>query len=339
MSDSSNHTVHVSARWYRNKVSAIETMTIELPATLAAMVDARQMENTHSLRNARVTGEDRIHLHGCLTSQDDARQCILRARRAIRFLCATGLRSATTAERECLEKRLQGLPGTRVNSSAWINIDSGAWVFADSTRDPVTDARATWARKNGVAHIAPGWENVWPPGVTIPHLFCADAATSAALSARLGEIHADGPMIWNGTSTPYIKPVKVAPMKRSRAPTMSLEQHLEVGPKLAALCASRLPRLVAKEIGDVRYELGELMPAEHSGQKCGPVYYSHGKPLLTIDDRAEQLAAIDQVVAIMASIYSSRGVLLVALRKARTRLWLSPTRRMARAPTAKQLAA
>lgn len=330
MSTTTNH-IYISSRWYRNKVSAIETMAIDVPVTVASMVKSGQMENIHTLRNARVDGGDRIELRGCSTSQDDAQQRVLRAAFALRFLAATGLRTVTLAERDDMHGRLQGLPGQRVNSGAWINIESGTWVIANSTLDAVSDARATWARANGLAHIAPGWANVWTPGATIPHLFCSDVATAEVLVEILYKIHADGVLVWTGTSTPYVKPIKAEPVKRSRAPILTAEQHQEIGPILAALCASRLPQSAAKDVRAVRRALRGRLEHECSG--ADPVLiYGGDCTTEAIGDRAEQIAAIDRAVSVMATICSQRDALLVSLRRAKAWLVVSQAPRGSRPP-------
>jgi len=292
MSTTNNHTVNISSRWYRNKVWDIETMTIDLPVSLANMVEAGQLEHAVAFRNVRVKDGCCIELHGCCSSRDDARQRVMRAARAFRVFGVAGLRAATKAERDEMERRLEGLPGQRVNSASWISIASGAWVFCRlHTRPGKRCARHVGTRQHRGAPRSRVGERMaaW---VTIPHLFCGDQETAAALAASLGEIHADGPVKWTGTSQPYIKLVK-----RSRASAIMLEHHQEVGPILAALCVSRLPQSAAKDVRAVRRVLRDRLERVCSGAEPVLIYGSDCTAK-AIGDQAGQIAATDRVVSI-----------------------------------------
>jgi hypothetical protein len=318
------HAVRISADRLGCGVRGRETLRIELPMTLDAMLQAQQLQRSGVLDGARVDA-DGIHLSEIYSLKGVAQRDVLRVARTLRLFAYTSMRPATPVEDVKVRALVDGMPGKRVVAAVWTHAVTGAWVAA-VTAEPATGERGEWLRANDVVCLHPGWANVWAQGVIAPHLLCSDQATAAALAEGLGAIQATGPLVWTGKSETIERVAKAARAPATRSGrSMTTERHIVVVSILDQLLASRMPALALQDIRAVRRDLAARMESEHPGEDGVALYSRRVRGAPPIEGRDGQIDEIDRAVAIMEIGYGSRmrDAITRGLRRARARLKLT----------------
>lgn len=216
----------------------------------------------------------------------------------------------------------------------------------------------TWATTNDVGFIAYRWNGLYAPGSTRPILFFRSDELMDRFGAQLAVLARDPAYqvdaAWNGLSAayePFVSPARDRAGKRRRprpapaprgvvragalpygatrggmtsrwrpAAALPLHTHLAIGPLIAALCSSALPKVAERRFAMLRSDLDDWLQMEYPGEKMtaeqfhSAYYGTHRDPIMTRDG---QLAAADQIIRAIETGYPSCAPVKQALKQLR----------------------
>ncbi|HBO4336431.1 TPA: DUF5623 domain-containing protein [Pseudomonas aeruginosa] len=306
LSTPGSYSIYLSAYWHDTSTKpfrrGLETLKIELPSPLLAVVQKHQCGSARNLEAFYIEYEDHLEMRGNLESQVRARELLYRAALTLQFMEATDLRPATTKVQRKKMQIVEELP-ERDHLSRWL-APSGQWVVLDEPYDHVTEpkslaSRAAWVESHGLFWARPAWSGLYYPDNAVPHLICAD---QALLQQLVKTIEAMPEVVsldlneWQGTTADYrsqfVSPAReVAGAKRKPRPgttygfsknaieywrrpgfkplwrpdpSMSLANHVALGEILQRLSVSGLHIDAYHTLGGIRSELEDWMFAENS---------------------------------------------------------------------------
>jgi hypothetical protein len=307
-----SNSIYLSAYWRDRSAKpfqwGLETLKIELPSPLHAIVKKHQCGSARNLEAFYIEFEDHLEMRGDADSQGRARELLCRAALTLQFMEATGLRPATTKLQRKGMLAVDEFP-KRDHLSRWV-APSGQWVALDEPYDHVTEpsvmaARAAWVESRGLFWARPTWSGLYYPNHAVPHLICAD---KGLLQQVVKTIEAMPDIVcldrdkWQGTTADYrsqfVSPAREAAgaKRKSRPgttygtsknaieywrrpgfkplwrpyPSMHLANHVALGKIFQRLSVSGLRIDAYDMLGGIRSELEDWMVAENSwgNRKC-----------------------------------------------------------------------
>lgn len=335
--------IHLSAYWAQKGGSGRETLTIRLSKPLGDIATAVQVARQRHLFQFKVEAPDHLERKSDTDSQESARKEIFDAARTLEFMCATGLRPATTQKQRRAMDHMSALPN-HDHSSEWIHAESETWVYVDEPYPHASlEERRAWAGRNGVHLSKPAWKGLYYPGGTAPYLFSEDGALLTAIEAKLANLRLDQRSPdWDGESASYFsnfvsparassgKPRRARPMPAYRgverngglpygarrggeksdwrpATRMDLTMHLTVGPIIAAL-ANGLKGRKRDAVNQVRSTLDDWVQMEYPSQSEMTAEQFHqsyyGTHREPIVGADDQVKALDRIADLLRSGYA-----------------------------------
>jgi hypothetical protein len=216
-------------------------------------------------------------------------------------------------------------------------------VYLDEPYSESTEHRIPWAAKHQLHMISPSWEGLYSPGMSVPFLFCNEAAMATRLAEQIAHLASLPTPAWDGESADYfalfVSASRAATGKERRprsmpayhgevhrgalpygaarggdvsrwrpAKRMPLEMHLTLGPLVAALANSELPSVAHRAVGRVRTTLDDWLQMEYnrdemSVEQFEAAYYGH-KRLRPITGITEQIEAFRRVIDVLQQGYA-----------------------------------
>ncbi|HBO2177309.1 TPA: DUF5623 domain-containing protein [Pseudomonas aeruginosa] len=307
-----SYSIYLSAYWRDTSTKpfqwGLETLKIELPSPLLAIVQKHQCGSARNLEAFYIEYEDHLEMRGNLESQVRARELLYRAALTLQFMEATGLRPATTKVQRKKMQIVEELP-ERDHLSRWL-APSGQWVVLDEPYEHITkpkslEPRAAWVGSHALFLARPTWSGLYYPNKAVPHLICAD---QALLQQLVKTIEAMPNVVsldldeWQGSTADYrsqfVSPAREAAGAKRKPrpgttygssknaieywrrpgfkplwrpdPSMSLANHIALGEIFQRLSVSGLHIDAYNTLGGIRSELENWMFAENSwgNRKC-----------------------------------------------------------------------
>lgn len=229
---------------------------------------------------------------------------------------------------------------------------------------PKLDALLAWVNAAGLQLVDTSWEGLYSPGSTRPFLYTESPTLASRLQHQLSGLPTERPKgeapVWTGLSGPYEPFVSLERERQGRprrprpepaergvvragalpygatrggmrsrwrpAKPMPLPSHLTIGPLLAALSNSDLPKVATRRLAEVRTDLDDWLQMEYPGDKMTDEQFRaayYGEYRAPISSRPAQLAAIDRILAVLEGGYlncSPRRQLAKRLAEARVRI-------------------
>lgn len=189
--------VYLTAHWYERRSGSIkssginsvrvdstprrragrELLQVNLTRPLPLIISKHRVSRARGLVSFVMEYDDHLEMHHLADSQDRAKELLLSAERALRFMEVTGLQPVThQAQRDRL-RPLSELAG-HDHTSSWFDPTSGAVAILDepypAALENHTAERAIQLMRVGFSEIALSWEGIHNPGLAKPFLISND---------------------------------------------------------------------------------------------------------------------------------------------------------------------
>tara|TARA_R110002111_G_scaffold115634_6_gene176600 strand:+ start:153 stop:1451 length:1299 start_codon:yes stop_codon:yes gene_type:complete len=215
--------------WYDRKTykSGREVLEIELSMPLLQIATKNELRKSSGLGWFRLASPDLFVKDDVSHSQEEARNYICKAVRALTFIEATGLKSSTEHNNAYPNgDRHNKLPKSD-HSTDWYDPITGQFILVDEPYlEPVVDGeRAAWAKKHNWHLQASKWAGMYYPGMS--NMFVStDASTGYDFKGLMAKIDSISYPVtvenWSGISTKghdtFFSPLSVTtPQDKKRA--------------------------------------------------------------------------------------------------------------------------
>jgi hypothetical protein len=224
----SGYQLFFTVYWYDRKSykAGREVFEIELSMALLEIATNSELKKSNGLGWFRLASPDHFVSDHVSHSQEEARNKICKAVRALRFIEATGLKpsmeyKAAYPNRDDNNK----LPETD-HSTDWYDPDTGQFILIDEPYlDPVVDGeRAAWAKKHNWHLQTSKWPGMYYPGMS--NMFVStDASTGYDFKGLMAKIDSiPYPLTgenWTGISSKghdtFFSPLSITPQDKKRS--------------------------------------------------------------------------------------------------------------------------
>ncbi|WP_028452990.1 DUF5623 domain-containing protein [Chitinilyticum aquatile] len=330
-----------------------EIWRIDLNRPLPDIIAKHRVRAARGLAGFRMEYEDHLEHRTDTKGQDLARQVLLSAARALRFIEVTGLQPVSTQKhRDCL-RQLARVPG-RDHQSQWFDPLTGACLMLDEPYENlvrhVAEDRQRWLDHHQFKEASLAWEGIHRPGECSPRMLGDDADLLQRIAVRVAKLKPISmPAIWPHETSPYgdefTSPKRQAdanprrprpgPIQHPRKHTvpyggapgipsewrpkkaMPFELHQQLGPLMHSLSSGFTSRVTTK-LRRVHTKLEDWVILEHKHEHPDAVYdvyFGPQKSSLCSTDN-ERLVALIKARTIVVQGYDNcvpRRELLAAL--------------------------
>lgn len=181
-----------SSYWYDRKKRKIgrEVIEVKLSKPLNEIASKNDFKYAKGLGLFRLASPDHFVNDYISQSQEESREVICKAIRALRFIEATGLKPCRGADQSYPDGSYQNKPPQADHSSHWYDPSTGQSVLIDEPylAAVVDDERANWAKMHDWHFQASTWAGMYYPGMTC--LFVAtDSSTEFDFKGLMDKIN------------------------------------------------------------------------------------------------------------------------------------------------------
>lgn len=356
-----NYSVFLTAHWYEHRSGTLnsseintnalggpprrragrELLQVNLTRSLPSIVAKHRVGKARGLGAFVMEYDDHLEMHSLADSQQKAREFLLLAERALRFMDVTGLQPVSLQVHRQRLGSLDNLPG-HDHMSDWFDPISGAVAMLD---EPYPEALIGRARERvirladiGFSEIALTWEGLHNPGVTKPFLVSNDQALLARVATAVAALpRYEFPKSWQAQTTSqgdaFVSPQRIRDRKTRRPipkasyanrmgatpyggnfgtpsrwrPMQQMQPalHMELGAILRRLAALTVPWKVREHLHThFRSELENWANYEHPGEDIGYQAYYGQEPLERYKTRQQHLAGLIRAKEIVSAGYN-----------------------------------
>lgn len=223
-----SHQLFFSIFWYDRKSRKVgrEVLEISLSKPLLEIATRNEFKKSNFMGWFRLASPDHFVNDQISSSQEQAREAICKAVRALRFMEATGLRPSSDHQASYPNRHHSNRLTESDHSSSWYDPSSEQFILIDEPYLPpkVEGERAVWAKAHNWHLQASKWAGMYYPGMS--HLFVATDASKGydfnGLMDKIDSILAPQTTEnWSGTSTnghdPFFSPLCITQNDRKRA--------------------------------------------------------------------------------------------------------------------------
>lgn len=210
------HAIFLTAYWRDTgttpRSAGCETLKINLPRSLNAIVSKHQVPHARNLERFRQEAPDHLEMISNVDSQARAWELLVRAALTLQFMEVSELRPATAQKQLKALERLTGFP-SRDHVSLWIDPASGMWIALDEPYGHINEAsimerRAAWIKANSLHLSKPAWAGLYYPYQAVPHLISPTEGLIHKVTVGLEGLTPiaavpNGERPWAGISEPY----------------------------------------------------------------------------------------------------------------------------------------
>lgn len=355
-----SYPVFLTAHWYERRSGVInsrglnanapggaprrragrELLQVRLSRPLPSIVTKQRVGKARGLGTFVMEYDDHLEMHYLADSQQRARELLLLAERALRFMEVTGLQPVSLQVHRQRLRSLDNLPG-HDHTSDWFDATSGAVAMLDEPYPAALKSNAVerTVRLAGTdfTEISLLWEGLHNPGLTKPFLLSNDQSLLARVSAAVAGLpRYEFPTTWpsetGAQGDAFVSPQRIRDSKPRRPipnasytnrmgatpyggsfgtpsrwrPMEPMEPalHMELGSILYRLSGFDVPWKVHERLHThFRSELENWANYEHPGQDIGYQAYYGQEALMRFKTPQQHLEGIKRAKEIVEAGY------------------------------------
>lgn len=156
-----------------------ELLQVNLTRPLQSVISKHRVSKAQGLGVFVMEYDDHLEMHYLAESQQRARELLLSAERALRFMDVTGLQPVSLQTQRDRLRPLNDLPG-HDHTSNWFDSATGSIAMLDEPYAGAlklhTAERALQLARAAFSEIPLPWDGIYNPGITKPYLISKDSA-------------------------------------------------------------------------------------------------------------------------------------------------------------------